>query len=38
MVGDDKHWYVEFKDLEGINEDEYCLECGQIGCAAVKGA
>lgn len=37
MVGDDKHWYVEPASLTVLPEDEYCAECGQIGCTASKG-
>lgn len=32
MVGDDREHYVEFHDLTVIDEDEYCSQCGQMGC------
>ena len=32
MVGDDHKWSVDKSDLIEINEDDYCAECGQIGC------
>lgn len=32
MVGDDRREVVELSDLELIPEDEFCRDCGQIGC------
>lgn len=32
MVGDDDEWVVDTDDLEPISEDDFCYECGQIGC------
>jgi hypothetical protein len=34
MVGDDKHWYVDRDTLAPIPEEEYCHDCGQIGCTS----
>ena len=32
MVGDDKEHTVDVTDLTKLDELDYCLECGQIGC------
>jgi hypothetical protein len=32
MVGDDCVHIVPVEDLEILGEDDYCHECGQIGC------
>lgn len=32
MVGDDKVHVVDKDDCTEIPEDDYCHECGQIGC------
>lgn len=32
MVGDDKRHAVDPEDLEPLNEDAFCHECGQIRC------
>lgn len=32
MVGDDRDWDVDPADAETLPEDEFCSECGQIGC------
>lgn len=32
MVGDDQVHLVEIDDLTAIEDDEYCSECGQVGC------
>lgn len=32
MVGDDTVHEVEVTDLHVLADDEYCHECGQIGC------
>jgi hypothetical protein len=34
MVGDDRPIMVDVDDLTVINDDDYCHECGQIGCTA----
>jgi hypothetical protein len=34
MVGDDREHIVDVDDLTVIAEDDYCSECGQIGCTA----
>jgi len=33
MVGDDYVWMIDVEDLAVLDEDDYCHECGQIGCA-----
>lgn len=33
MVGDDQHWSADPEELEPISREDYCGECGQIGCA-----
>jgi hypothetical protein len=37
MVGDDRVHVVDVEDCTPIKEDEYCPECGQIGCTAYAG-
>lgn len=32
MVGDDRRYELDVDELTIINEDDYCLSCGQIGC------
>ena len=32
MVGDDAHHLYEPEDIEKMEREEYCGECGQIGC------
>lgn len=32
MVGDDHAWHVEVDDITELEEDEFCGECGQVGC------
>lgn len=32
MVGDDRVHEIDVDDLTMIEEDDYCHECGQIGC------
>ena len=32
MVGDDHRWIVDEEDIKPIAREEYCGECGQIGC------
>lgn len=32
MVGDDREHLIDVDDLTVIGEDDYCPECGQIGC------
>jgi hypothetical protein len=34
MVGDDQEHIVDVDDLTVIDEDDYCHECGQVGCTA----
>lgn len=34
MVGDDTVHIIPVEDLTPIDEDEFCPECGQIGCKA----
>jgi hypothetical protein len=33
MIGDDHRWIVDLDDLQPLDRDAYCGECGQIGCA-----
>lgn len=32
MVGDDRRHIVDKSDLTEIDEEDYCSDCGQIGC------
>lgn len=32
MIGDDRDFTFDIDDLEPIARDDYCGECGQIGC------
>ena len=32
MIGDDQLHELDFDDLVKVEDDEYCHECGQIGC------
>lgn len=34
MVGDDREHSIDPDDVTLIREDDYCPECGQIGCKA----
>lgn len=34
MVGDDKDYLFDPEDMEKIDREDYCGECGQIGCQA----
>ena len=34
MVGDDAKFTFEVSMLTTLDDDEYCHECGQIGCTA----
>lgn len=34
MVGDDHKHVIDPADITKIEDDEYCHECGQIGCTA----
>jgi len=36
MIGDDRVFKFEPDELNAINEDQYCPECGQIGCHAIR--
>lgn len=33
MVGDDRDIEIDIADLEPLDPDDFCPECGQIGCA-----
>jgi hypothetical protein len=33
MVGDDRKHHIDLHDVTSLDDDEYCSECGQIGCA-----
>ncbi|MDM7993767.1 MAG: hypothetical protein QUS11_10695 [Candidatus Fermentibacter sp.] len=35
MVGDDHRWKFDPEEVTPLGEDEYCQECGQIGCGWV---
>jgi hypothetical protein len=32
MVGDDHEWHLDVADITLLDRDEFCGECGQIGC------
>lgn len=32
MVGDDREWIVDADECTPIEENEFCGECGQMGC------
>lgn len=32
MVGDDRVFEVDRDDLSPLDADDYCSECGQVGC------
>ena len=34
MIGDDRVFHVYVDDLELIDDESYCRDCGQIGCTA----
>ena len=34
MVGDDRVFTFEIDELTAISDEDYCPECGQIGCKA----
>jgi len=34
MVGDDREHIIPVDDLTVIEDEDYCHECGQIGCTA----
>ena len=36
MVGDDREFNFGVDELTPLKEDEYCPECGQIGCKATQ--
>jgi hypothetical protein len=36
MVGDDEVFVVDASDVTKIAETEFCLECGQLGCHAMR--
>ena len=32
MVGDDREHHVDLHDVSPLKDDEFCGECGQVGC------
>ena len=32
MIGDDRDFSVDPEDVTALERDEYCGECGQVGC------
>lgn len=32
MIGDDRAFVIDVADLTMISDDDYCHQCGQIGC------
>ena len=32
MIGDDRKWEVDINDLKLLKSEQYCRDCGQIGC------
>ena len=32
MVGDDREFSIDIDDIEPLEREDYCGECGQIGC------
>ena len=32
MIGDDKHFTFDPDELEPLDREDYCGECGQMGC------
>jgi hypothetical protein len=32
MVGDDREFVVDADEIEPLAEDDFCSDCGQIGC------
>lgn len=34
MVGDDREFTFDIEDLIKLDDEDYCHECGQIGCTA----
>jgi hypothetical protein len=38
MVGDDREHIVDVTALTLLSEDDYCPECGQIGCGHYSAA
>lgn len=32
MIGDDRRHVVDLSDLSPLAADDYCAECGQVGC------
>ena len=32
MVGDDRHFVEDPEDITPLKREEYCGECGQVGC------
>ena len=38
MVGDDRHFAFDPDEVHAIKAEDYCPECGQIGCKALAAA
>lgn len=34
MVGDDHYFPIDRSDITKIEEEDYCAECGQVGCCS----
>ncbi len=34
MVGDDRVFEIDVDDLTALGDNDYCHECGQVGCTA----
>ena len=32
MIGDDRHFVFDPEDVKPIDREDYCGECGQMGC------
>lgn len=32
MIGDDRNYEFDIEDLEPLDDDAYCRDCGQVGC------
>jgi hypothetical protein len=38
MLGDDREFTFDVEDLTALDRDEFCGECGQIGCGHDGGS
>jgi hypothetical protein len=38
MIGDDREFTFDVEDLTALDRDEFCGECGQIGCGHDGGS